>query len=664
MPHERLRPEYLFDQDRIDALRSIAPEVFADGKINWSTLKEALGTQIEDDEADAEHFGLFWPGKREARRFASLPSTGTLVPAKGEGINEDSTGNIFIEGENLEVLKIIRKSYSGRIKMIYIDPPYNTGNDFVYDDDFSEPLHDYLKRTGQIDGEGRPLTTNKKADGRFHSKWLSMIYPRLRLARELLRTDGAIFISIDDNEVHHLRTLMNEVFGEENAIAEFIWAAGRKNDSKMASVSHEYILCYVKDLSYLKEHKITWQEKKKGLSDIYDVYNSLKTKYDTDYEKMTDKLKQWYKALDDSAPAKSHKHYSNIDFRGVYFPADISWVGGGGPQYPVYHPTTKKPVKNPSRGWMTPDPDKMKEWIDDERVHFGKDETTVPCIKAYLVDNEYQAPYSVFYKDGRSATKRLRKLLGADCFSNPKDEFIIQNIIEFSTDDKGIILDFFSGSGTTGHAVFERIVNHNSENRFILVQYPEPLDDTKKREKDNKTAIEFCDQHNFPRNISEISKERIRRTSKMYSSKFEDNPTMFDLGFKVFQLAPSHFKHWENYKGTSVEELESLFEDHTSPLVDDWKSIDDGLFTEVLLLEGFPLDSTVILLAEYTSNQVRRVECPFHENRLLICLDEQIERDTIDNLDLSENDTFICLDTAIDDQTKTILADKGLIKTI
>ena len=181
MPHERLRPEYDFDQERIDSLREIAPEAFADGKINWTTLKEALGTQIEDEEADSEHFGLFWPGKREARRLASIPSTGTLVPVKGEGIDEETTGNIFIEGENLEVLKILRKSYAGRIKMIYIDPPYNTGNDFVYDDDFTEPLQDYLRRTGQIDGEGRPMTTNKKTDGRFHSKWLSMMYPRLRL---------------------------------------------------------------------------------------------------------------------------------------------------------------------------------------------------------------------------------------------------------------------------------------------------------------------------------------------------------------------------------------------------------------------------------------------------------------------------------------------------
>jgi len=197
MPHERLKPDYTFDEERLTALREIAPEAFADGKVNWAALKEVLGGELEDDERDSEHFGLFWPGKREARKLASRPSSGTLVPVKGEGIHEETTRNIFIEGENLEVLKILRKSYAGRVKMIYIDPPYNTGNDFVYDDDFTEPLQDYLKRTGQIDGEGRPMPTNKKADGRFHSKWLSMMYPRLRLARELLRDDGVIFVSID-----------------------------------------------------------------------------------------------------------------------------------------------------------------------------------------------------------------------------------------------------------------------------------------------------------------------------------------------------------------------------------------------------------------------------------------------------------------------------------
>ncbi len=207
MAHERLRPQFLFDEEKIRQLKQIAPECFEDGKINFETLRQNLGDWAQDDEEkDLEHFGLFWPGKRDARRIASIPPQGTLEPVYGEGLKADGTPdtdgvndskNIFIEGENLDVLKILQKSYAGKIKMIYIDPPYNTGNDFVYDDDFTEPLQEYLRRTGQVDEEGKPLTTNKRSDGRFHSKWLSMMYPRLTLARNLLSTDGLIFISID-----------------------------------------------------------------------------------------------------------------------------------------------------------------------------------------------------------------------------------------------------------------------------------------------------------------------------------------------------------------------------------------------------------------------------------------------------------------------------------
>jgi adenine-specific DNA-methyltransferase len=225
----------------------------------------------ERDEEDPEHFGLSWPGKREARRLAGKPSAGTLVPARGEGIDEEKTHNIYIEGENLEVLKLLRKSYTNRVKMIYIDPPYNTGNDFVYDDDFTEPLQEYLKRTGQIDGEGKATTTNKKADGRFHSKWLSMMYPRLRLARELLRDDGVIFVSIDNNEVHHLRMLMNEVFGEESFVECITWNKRiPKNDKGIGSI-HEYILIYKKQ----SEKFIEFKMRKEGLDDIYELIDKI-----------------------------------------------------------------------------------------------------------------------------------------------------------------------------------------------------------------------------------------------------------------------------------------------------------------------------------------------------------------------------------------------------
>src|SRR6266699_2221741 len=207
MSHTRLVPEFRFTAERLQQLKGVVPEAFADGKVNWDALRESLGEYLELYEAGAEHFGLVWPGKREARRLAALPSRGTLVPAPGEGVNEDTTKNFFIEGDNLEALKVLQKAYAGLVRLIYIDPPYNTGGDFVYSDDFADPLGDYLRKIGAVDKEGRPLTTNTRADGRFHSNWLSMMYPRLRLARSLLTDDGSMWVSIDDGEVSGLRAL-------------------------------------------------------------------------------------------------------------------------------------------------------------------------------------------------------------------------------------------------------------------------------------------------------------------------------------------------------------------------------------------------------------------------------------------------------------------------
>ena len=221
MSIEKFTPFYDIYSERIEKLKEVVPEAFADGKINWETLKECLGNFIEDEDASTEHYSFTWPGKREARRLAGKPPQGTLVPAPVEGIDVDKTENIFIEGDNLEVLKLLQKSYAGKINMIYIDPPYNTGNDFIYNDNFTQPLDEYLKLTGQIDETGTPMVSNKKADGRFHSKWMNMIYPRLLLARNLLDDEGIIAVSIGDNELHNLLKVMNEVFGEENQIAIF-----------------------------------------------------------------------------------------------------------------------------------------------------------------------------------------------------------------------------------------------------------------------------------------------------------------------------------------------------------------------------------------------------------------------------------------------------------
>ncbi len=227
---ENLEPTFSLVEDRLRILKQALPEAFTDGKINFDTLKELLGEAVADEEQD-EHFGLSWTGKREARKLAGMPSKGTLVPVKGKGLHEDTTENIFIEGDNLEVLKLLHKSYYGKIKMIYIDPPYNTGNDFIYKDDYKMPLESYLQRSGQMNEMDEMLTSNPKSSGRFHSDWLNMLYPRLRVAKDLLRDDGVIFVSIDDNEIHNLRQMMNEIFGEENFISEFVWQSKKGDGS-------------------------------------------------------------------------------------------------------------------------------------------------------------------------------------------------------------------------------------------------------------------------------------------------------------------------------------------------------------------------------------------------------------------------------------------------
>jgi adenine-specific DNA-methyltransferase len=355
MAHERLRPEFTFDEAKIEQLKQLAPECFEDGKINFETLRQNLGDWAQDeDDAELEHFGLFWPGKREARRIAAIPPEGTLEPVFGEGLKADGTPdtdgqndsrNIFIEGENLEVFKILQKSYANKIKMIYIDPPYNTGNDFVYDDDFTEPLQEYLRRTGQVDEEGKPLTTNKRSDGRFHSKWLSMMYPRLRLARNLLREDGVIFVSIDDNEVHNLRAIMNEIFGEENFIANIIWEKNYapSNDSKWFSANHDHIVIYSKD-------KETWRP------------NLLPR---------TEELLSRYKNPDN-------------DLRGPWQSDNMTVkTYSKDYDYEITSPTGKKTSPTNGRCWFT-SKIRMQELIRDNRVWFGEDGNNTPRIKRFL----------------------------------------------------------------------------------------------------------------------------------------------------------------------------------------------------------------------------------------------------------------------------------------
>jgi len=570
-------------QTNIVKLKELFPEAMAEGKIDFNVLQELLGNEVEQGE---EYYRFTWAGKAQARREAHKPSTGTLRPAKDESVDWDNTQNLYIEGDNLEVLKLVQKSYAGKIKMIYIDPPYNTGNDFVYIDDYSDNLKNYQQKTGQIDSEGNRLTTNSESDGRYHSKWLNMIYPRLQLARNLLKDDGVIFMSIDEVEVNNLRELANEIFGESNFVGQFIWAAGKKNDSKHVSTSHEYIIAYFKNSAVQKEKNINWRIRKKGLDEIYAKYDELK-KRSSDLDTISKGLKLWFKSLSDDNPAKRHKHYSSVDEKGIFFPDNISWPGGGGPKYSVFHPVTKKPVKVPSRGWLYGSPERMNEMISENRVVFGVDENSVPCIKAYLSEREYEVPYSVFYLDGRAASKRLRNLMGGDYFDHPKDEILLQEFLEFVDVRDEMVCDFFSGSGTIGESVLRHNAFIKTNTKYILVQIPQSLNDIKavsaKQKKKQNDTIAFLKSLGVPNNLSELGKERIRRAAKKIAAENPEKAKDLDLGFKVFKLDTSNIKAWD---GSTENFEQNLFDaqDNIKP-----ERTEEDVLYEILLKYGLDL---------------------------------------------------------------------------
>lgn len=638
-------------------LKELFPEVFTEGnKVDFERLKRTLGEMVD---AGKERFGMNWAGKADCFKTIQQPSIATLVPARDESVDFDTTENLFIEGDNLEVLKLLQKSYLGKVKMIYIDPPYNTGNDFIYPDNYSENLDTYLEYTGQIDGEGRKFSTNVDTDGRFHSKWMNMMYPRLFLAKNLLREDGVIFISIDDSEINNLKGICNEIFGEENFIAQFIWAAGKKNDSKHVSISHEYVLCFVKNKQFLSENKIIWRQRKKGLEDIYKEYEKLKKIYKSDYKAIEKGMKEWFRLLSNDNPAKRQSHYSSVDSRGLYFPDNISWPGGGGPKYEVLHPITNKPVKVPSRGWLFSSPEKMQEIIKDDRVHFGEDHNSVPCIKSYLSDREEEVPYSVFYQDGRASTKRLRALMGGDYFDHPKDEVVLKELIDFSANKEAIVLDFFAGSATTAHAVMDLNKEDGGNRKFICVQLPEPCDEKSEAFKAGYQTI------------ADISKERIRRAAAKIKAEqteaqakadlFDDGTanTVLDLGFRVFKLQKSNFKVWDANTPKDPEAIQQALELHVDHI--DPQAEQEAILFELLLKSGFEL-TTPIQKFTLADKQVYSIA----HDILLICLDKALTLDVIKAMAELNPSRVICLDEGFqdNDQLKTnavlIMKSKGV----
>lgn len=607
MPHTRLRPSFTFTEERLAELRAVVPEAFADGKINWETLREALGDWLEPDEADAEHFGLFWPGKREARRLAAMPSRGTLVPVPGEGVDEVTTRNLFIEGDNLEVLKLLQKSYAGRVKMIYIDPPYNTGNDFVYKDDFRDPLGDYLRKTGQADEAGQPLTTNTRAEGRFHSNWLSMMYPRLRLARQLLSDDGLLFVSIDDNEVANLRLLLNEIFGDEGFIAQLVWKSRKFPDARAVtgvSVDHEYLLVYARNLG----SRVTGTER--------------------DEAKFTN---------------------PDNDPRGPWMSRSILGLATASQRpnlhFEIVDPATGRRFLPPSNtGWRY-NRERIERLIAEGCILFPTKPDGRPREKKFRADMKSDHIGLPSVLDGihtSDGTAAIRSLFQADVFDFPKPPALMQLLLEQALEESGTVLDLFAGSATLAEAVLELNREKGKQIRYIGIQLQESA------------------SHESFSSIASIGEERTRRVIERLRRDSRTAPHE-DLGLRVLELAPSHFEAWQNFHG-DVGQLEARFEEAESPLVKGWTP--EALTTEIILLQGFPLDACIEPQSALKKNEVRLVTADGMAHRLWICLDKHVHPATVAATDVSPEDVFVCFDTALDDEMKLRLADRCSLETI
>ncbi len=527
-------------QELLDQLRAAAPQVFGEDKIDFAKLRAALGDAVDDS---PERYGLTWAGKRDAFRHVQTPSVGTLRPQLAESVNWDTTENLIIEGDNLEVLKLLQKPYHGQVKLIYIDPPYNTGNEFIYPDNFREGLDEYLRYSGQLTDASTAASTNRETSGRYHSAWLSMMYPRLLLARNLLREDGVIFVSIDDHEVHNLRLLMDEVFGEENFVGVFVWR--RRSSSALAerqvSSDHEYVVAFQKT-----------------------SFSSLGIKKDF-----------------------ANYRNSDDDSRGDWVAGDLT-VGMSKDQrpnqyYELVDPDTGKIYSaNPNRVWAYI-PESMDKLIAEKRVLFPEDVSRRPMLKRFKSELKSEAnPISTWLdKTGLNseATRQMQDLMGDAPFSYPKPVSLLKTLVISSSETNDLILDFFAGSGTTAQAVLEANEEDGGNRRFILVQLPEQTD-----KKDYPT-------------IAHITRERVRRVIQKLA-KGEAGQLSFDparagrRGFRAFTLDASNFKTWDaTATDAPLADQLALFADNLRA----GRTDADRLY-ELVLKSGLPLGSKVELI--------------------------------------------------------------------
>ena len=583
------------EQANVEKLKEVFPEVFADGKVDFDKLQGLLGHYIADDK---EKYSFSWKGKADSLRLAQKRSTGTLRPCKEESKDWDTTENLYIEGDNLEVLKLLQSAYLNSVKMIYIDPPYNTGNDFVYTDDFADGIAHYKEVTGQA------TKSNPETAGRYHTNWLNMMYPRLKLARNLLTDDGVIFISIDDNEQANLKKLCDEVFGEDNFVACIVWEKRftRSNNARLFASLTDYILVYRK-------------------SSVVDYLRAPRTE-------------------------KSDSIYSNPDNdpRGVW--TSVSYVNPATKEqrpnltYPIINPITGQEVNHPTNAWKY-EYERHLIHVKENRLYWGANgENTYPRLKKFLCEVEDgMVPVNLWKREDvgttDAASKELSILMGAKIFDFPKPVDLVKFMSQIVASDKdSIILDFFSGSATTAHAVMQLNAEDGGHRRFICVQLPEKTDEQSEAYKAGYKTI--C----------EIGKERIRRAGEKIKEENKDKEGIenLDIGFKVFKLDSSNLVKWDNTPTTDEEEVKKRIQQSLFYLVEGRKDLD--LVYEIMLKYGLSLTLPV---EERKFDGVCAYIINHPDYKVLICLQPNITLSAVEEMDKETIGTYIFADRCFAD---------------
>jgi adenine-specific DNA-methyltransferase len=625
--------------EQVERLKAVFPECVAEGKVDFEELKAALG-EIADD--SPERYSFTWAGKRDAIRLLQVPSRATLVPCRKESVNFEDTKHLFIEGDNLEVLKLLYRAYAGRVKMIYIDPPYNTGNDFIYPDNFTDPLDTYLQLTGQKDSEGNVLTSNPETSGRYHSAWLSMMYPRLFVARQLLREDGVLLASIGDTELANLLCIMNEVFGEENQLGTFLWKSRAKPTNAGDAIYRpqrvgEYVLVYGRNAT----------------------------------------VTQFFPLL-----SGEERSYPHADERGRYRTTTILTSNRG--RY------RRETMRFDAGGFTPPEHQRWKagrdiiqELLDSGHIEFRDG---IPFRKHY--EDEETAEHDPLWTylpeewtgTAESGKAELSELVGPDHgLDSVKPVGLIRLFAEAVTRAGDIVMDFFAGSCTTAQAVMQQ--NHlppSGARTFVMIQLPEPTD-----EGSRPYLAAF-------KTVADIGKARMRGVIARLEEETEGDQDIFssqeppeDLGFRVFKLNESHYRNWAGVEEKDEGALLKRMEEFADPLLPGWKP--ENVIWEVAIKEGFSLSSTIERLdpqitqmtqktekreqesvksARSADNVVWRVTDPDRDQSFLICLDETLEEATVKALGLDKNDLFVCRDIALTDDLAANLALQCRLKTI